>query len=126
VKSKVCSLCKEDKAASLYANDTRHSDGLSSQCRRCQLDAKKVKRIQNKYKAVEYKGGCCNRCGQMFECLDVYDFHHRNPSEKEQSLNNLVNSNWNNIVKELDKCDLLCSNCHKITHWELRNIKETI
>jgi hypothetical protein len=118
---KLCTKCKQFKSLDLFSQDRRHPDNKQSWCRPCGYALKKEKRLINKQKAVQYKGGCCNRCGELFECLDVYDFHHRDPAEKEDSLNRLMNSRWENIVPELDKCDLLCSNCHKITHWELRN-----
>ena len=118
---KVCSKCNQLKELDLFSDDRRHYDSKQSWCRPCGYSAKKVKRLANKEKAVEYKGGCCNRCKAVFECLDVYDFHHLNPKYKENSLNILMNSTWDKIIIELDKCVLLCSNCHKITHWELRN-----
>jgi ferric iron reductase protein FhuF len=121
---KVCSDCKQLKSLDLFSPDRRRSDNKQSRCRPCGYSLKKEKRLENKQKAVQYKGRKCNRCNLFFECLDVYDFHHRDPKQKEESLNKLMNSNWDKIVPELDKCDLLCSNCHKLTHWELRNFKE--
>lgn len=121
---KTCTTCKKQKSIADFCSDKRRQDGKNPQCRRCQLDAKKVKRLINKAKAVEYGGGKCKYCGIVSNCLDIYDFHHKDPSKKEASLNRLVNSDWDSMVKELDKCDLLCSNCHKITHWKLRNGKE--
>jgi len=120
---KTCTTCKTAKPEEGFAVDKRRPSGRNSQCRQCQYDAKKNIRDINKAKAVAYKGGKCNRCGLLFECLDVYDFHHRDPNEKEEKPNQLMYSSWEKIVKEIDKCDLLCSNCHKLTHWELRNGK---
>jgi len=118
---KICTTCSLTKLPEQFANDKRRPTGKNPQCRKCQSAAKKKKRANNKANAVEYLGGKCKRCRIESKCLDIYDFHHRNPEEKEFSLNYLVNTDWNKIVTELDKCDLLCSNCHKITHWELRN-----
>ena len=119
---KICTTCHKEKSFEEFSPDKRRFDGRNPQCRRCQLDAKKRKRAFNKAKAVEYLGGKCLQCGIISSCLDIYDFHHRNPNEKEKSLNYLVNTEWDKIKTELDKCDLLCSNCHKITHWKLRNL----
>ena len=121
---KTCTTCKTAKPFEGFAVDKRRQDGRNPQCRQCQYDVKKIKRANNKAKAVKYCGGKCKRCSIISECLDIYDFHHRDPTEKEFSMNYLVNTDWDTMVKELDKCDLLCSNCHKITHWELRNAKE--
>jgi hypothetical protein len=73
-----------------------------------------------KAQAVAYKGGKCQRCG-YHRCFDVLHFHHRNPSQKTLSLNkaHLASTMWEKIKHELDKCDLLCANCHGEVHAEL-------
>lgn len=78
------------------------------------------RRIAKKIRAVDYKGGKCIKCGYD-KCYDALEFHHRNMDEKEFSPSKLVRNNkWETVKKELDKCDLLCSNCHKeIHHIEL-------
>jgi hypothetical protein len=73
------------------------------------------KRRQNKLKAVDYKGGRCEDCKQSFHPA-VYDFHHINPEEKDVALGTLMNWNWGRQQEELDKCVLLCANCHRLRH----------
>ena len=70
---------------------------------------------------VELKGNKCVICGNKFpNCC--YDFHHRNPQEKDFQIKNIMSS-YNNpkrrylVMEELEKCDLLCSNCHRIQHF---------
>ncbi len=70
-----------------------------------------------KARGVAYLGGKCQRCGNVFPNC-VYDFHHRNPKHKEKNISSMIRHDWERIVKELDKCDLLCSNCHRIIHYE--------
>lgn len=87
-------------------------------CLACWNEAKKVKYRRNKIKAVEHKGGpICSVCGEDFtgrlECLD---FHHENPEEKEIGLGKIMMGGWPRIEQELDKCILLCSNCHRTLH----------
>ena len=118
---KTCTTCKLEKPLDGFSNDARRPDGKNPQCRQCQYDAKKKVQNANKAKAIEHLGGKCKRCNIKSEYHDIYDFHHRDPNEKEAEPSKLMYGNWNNIIKEIDKCDLLCSNCHKITHWELRN-----
>jgi len=61
---------------------------------------------------IKYKGGCCQICGYN-KCSRALHFHHINPKEKEFNLGYKAWSmKWENVVKELDKCILLCSNCH--------------
>lgn len=52
------------------------------------------------------------------KCLGALDFHHRDPSEKEFDWNKLRKRSWESIAFELDKCDLLCSNCHRESHYD--------
>lgn len=66
--------------------------------------------------AVEYKNSKCEICGYD-KCLEALDFHHENPEEKEFNLSdrNLI-LDWQEIKKELDKCRLVCANCHREIH----------
>ena len=87
-------------------------------CARCYNSRnKKVKRAL-KHRAIEYLGGKCSHCGQKFDIDDVYDFHHMDPITKESDISRLIsdNSRFENIKDELDKCVLLCANCHRIYH----------
>jgi len=50
-------------------------------------------------------------------CPDAMDFHHRDPLQKDGSINNLMNRAWVVIENELKKCSLLCCRCHRELHW---------
>lgn len=79
--------------------------------------------MRNKIKAVNYLGGKCTKCG--FNHPSALQFHHRDPATKLFSITSKELSTpkkrpWGTmIVPELDKCDLLCSNCHFLTHAAL-------
>lgn len=70
-------------------------------------------------------------CGYN-SCPDALEFHHMNPNEKEFGIaKNGSTRSFEGIKKELDKCILVCSNCHREIHYSLRNkqtdkIKEEI
>ena len=68
-------------------------------------------RPSRKQEAVAYLGGKCQCCG-FNKCLSSLHFHHRDPAEKEGNWSKVVG--WSRVrrEKELDKCDLLCANCH--------------
>lgn len=67
-----------------------------------------------KKKAVKYKKGCCLLCG-LKEPQATLDFHHINPQDKLKNISDF--SSWTiELVEELDKCALLCKNCHCKTH----------
>lgn len=75
------------------------------------------RRDKVKKMAVEYCGGKCQDCLTSFSYPGVYDFHHLDENIKEFSIgNNGYTKGWEKIKKELDKCILLCSNCHRIRH----------
>ncbi len=69
-----------------------------------------------KKKCVEYKGGKCRNCGYN-KCLGAFHFHHTNPKEKDFSISGSHTRKWDIIKEELDKCILLCANCHAEEHY---------
>jgi len=71
-----------------------------------------------KRKAIEHKGGKCEECGYN-KCADAMDFHHIDPTEKDFQIGGSTRS-WEKVVTELDKCKLLCANCHRELHSVLR------
>lgn len=71
--------------------------------------------LKKKYQAIEYKGGSCSICGYK-KYYAALEFHHVNPEEKEQNFVNMRHWKWERIKTEIDKCILLCSNCHREVH----------
>jgi hypothetical protein len=72
-----------------------------------------------KVKAMMLKGGKCNICHIEYDGKNapIYEFHHRDPNMKEYQITHmLVNKAWATLLIELEKCDLLCSNCHNQIH----------
>lgn len=67
-----------------------------------------------KQKAIDYKGGKCIYCGYS-KCNRSLDFHHRIPKDKEFGIGGKKVS-WERMKVELDKCDLVCRNCHGELH----------
>lgn len=70
-----------------------------------------------KMKAVEYKGGKCVDCKFNLH-LAALCFHHINKNEKEYSIKDLLRRGFEQAKPELDKCVLLCFNCHQIRHFK--------
>lgn len=77
----------------------------------------KTLRQKTKEKALEYKGKKCSICGYD-KCSWALEFHHINPNEKEFTFSKYSNHAWSKIQKELDKCILVCANCHKELHYK--------
>lgn len=66
--------------------------------------------------AISYKGGKCCICGYS-KCNAALEFHHLNPNEKDFGIASKGYTRaWNKVKEELDKCILVCSNCHRELH----------
>lgn len=76
-----------------------------------------IRGLKRKIALIDYKGGKCEKCGYK-KCFASLEFHHINPDDKEFQLDlrHLSNMNFEKILKEADKCMLLCSNCHREIH----------
>jgi hypothetical protein len=84
------------------------------------------KRKYYKRLGVEYKGGCCVICGYD-RCVRALHFHHLDPSEKDFSIAAKgYTRSWEKMKNELDKCVLLCSNCHSEAHENMIELDLTI
>lgn len=68
-------------------------------------------------KWVEFKASqVCHNCGAIHPA--IIDFHHIVRDGTQQSVNRLAaNNKWAAIYREVKKCIPLCSNCHRILHW---------
>ena len=113
---KRCSLCKENLTIDhFYTNGNR----LSSRCKACNINTTIARQQAFKTQCVIYKGGSCIRCGYD-RYIGSLEFHHKDPTEKDFEISRVKSKIFNeHIKKELDKCDLLCSNCHKEVHNEI-------
>lgn len=63
----------------------------------------------------------CSHCERAYPDI-CFDLHHTDPSQKEFHFNDLGGKCWARIEKEVSKCILLCSNCHRIEHDRLRKL----
>lgn len=89
------------------------------------LDKQREKKRQRKLESIEYLGGRCKLCKQTYH-PSVYEFHHRDPVEKDRDPSKMLALSWVRLKDELDKCDLLCANCHRFTHhnWEVNDLSK--
>ena len=94
-------------------NRKRYEEKHIDQIRRRASTWQKIKGRRNKLKAIEYLGGHCIDCKNEFPPY-VYDFHHLDSTIKDLGIARIICRKWENIVPELDKCVLLCANCHRI------------
>lgn len=127
---KKCSACKESKDLSEFRKDKSRKGGHAIQCASCaslaykeayaeKYGAKARERNnkrwnENRVKLVEYKRTGCARCDEKhIACLEL---HHLDPTEKEFGIGSALSRSWEHIEKELEKCIILCANCHRKEH----------
>jgi hypothetical protein len=92
---------------------------------RKRLHQKRKQEIAEKMLAVlDYKVtmGCClcpegSPAKHHPGCLDL---HHRDKRKKVKPVSHLIkeNADWDIIWEEVRKCDVMCSNCHRMKHWD--------
>ena len=115
-------LNNEDGTRNCPRCDTKFEPCCGNQifcCKNCSTSYQSTyHRILLKARAALYKGGKCEACGYS-KCQAALAFHHRDKTQKEFNISSRRNaSEWSDILIELDKCDLLCFNCHAETHWD--------
>ena len=86
-----------------------------AQCKTCSTKASLKRHKEHHNKIMALKNKPCADCGLVFlPC--AMDFDHRIGEEKLFQFNAF--QSWERTLKELSKCDLVCSNCHRIRTWK--------
>lgn len=81
-------------------------------------DTVKARRKRTKEQLVEYKGGKCEICGYN-KCIGALEFHHLDPTQKDFSISDSnVYRDLDTLKTEVDKCILVCANCHREIHYK--------
>jgi len=139
MKTRLCKKCNKHIPCTIVVNGTRHNIASRKYCLTCspfkqhntkvlsdneednrrKANSQKVInwRKRTKIKAVEHKGGKCEKCGYD-KCIQALAFHHLDPKKKDFAISG-VSKSWETIVSELDKCILVCANCHAEIHASL-------
>ncbi len=137
---KECRICKEIKPLSLFHKNKSCSQGVTGTCRVC--SGKRIKswyyknriirqNIENKrnkkrqQEAVDYFGGVCFDCKLNYPNC-VFEFHHLDPQQKDMNPSKALTLAKEKAWEELNKCVMLCANCHKIRHFGKEAINATI
>lgn len=115
---KTCPMCSKTKPIDEFYN-RRNKKGNSPYCKPC-TNIQVIDRQRTlKQLAINYKGGCCEKCGYN-KYNGALEFHHLDPIQKDFTIANLKLTTFNETIKkELDKCILVCSNCHREIHGGL-------
>ena len=133
METKVCSKCKIGKTLNMFS---KKGDKPQSYCKECHKEYRDQHYLNNREKyilkshnyKIEFKEWFndirknlkCSKCEESRWW--VLDFHHRNPEEKDYNISDLVTKcSKVLIIKEVEKCDVLCSNCHRDLHYQQRS-----
>lgn len=111
--TRVCDVCNIEKPVSSFAKARSHGSlYVRSTCSSCKTILRKWK---HKKALMDHIGQTsCNLCGETD--IRVLTFHHRNSDEKSFGLAKRLNYSLDVLYEEANKCDVLCANCHIITH----------
>lgn len=112
---KTCPKCHKKLSLDLFY--TRRRGEPDSYCIQCSNRYGRGKLRSVKQQCVDYKGGKCELCGYS-RCLAALDFHHTDPAKKKFSISQLRHCEFSFLKDEVDKCILLCANCHREMHYE--------
>jgi len=149
---KICRICQKEFKTKVEINGEKKNLQNRKYCLECspykqhntkdllkkKLSAKEIKqkinkkckkwqnkaRQKRKEELIKILGGECKRCGYN-KCSGAFDFHHRDPSQKDFSIatHGLLRK-WDKVLIEVQKCDLLCATCHRELHYYENRNKE--
>ncbi len=134
--TKICNDCGKDKPLTEFYKRALVKDGRTSYCIDCirirgQESYKnnwannRARIDSNHYKTIEALRERCNEIKHLAGCRFCkerepicLDFHHRNKAEKEFGISQMIGShrNWERIQREINKCEIVCANCHRKVH----------
>lgn len=106
---KECTKCAEILPRSAFS-------GTNGKCNICVAIQQRQKRQKFKKICCDYLGGKCSNCAYS-RCIAALQFHHEDPAHKDFEISRFRHNNFDKIKQELDKCILLCSNCHAEIHF---------
>lgn len=110
----ICEVCGKEYVYRRGHGDTTH---------KCNSCFSRIRRDKFKTEAIAYLGGKCSICGYN-KCNEALEFHHIDPSAKSFTIASNMCLSWNQIQTELDKCVLLCANCHREVEHGLAKIND--
>lgn len=116
---KLCRYCGKEYPENYFgvALTTKNKVYRRHKCRYCYFDTKKSLSVKRKQWIDNFKrNGSCSGCG--ISDYRVLDFHHKGKEKKEFGIafGNAEKYGFSRIKREIEKCELLCANCHRIKH----------
>ena len=117
---KICEICERNfetnSKSRIYCYECSEESSRSNASTR--KHQKTILRRSMKKQAVKILGGKCMICGYN-KCIDALEFHHKDPTKKEFKIGSGNTMSWKEYRLEVQKCLLVCSNCHKEIHFKV-------
>lgn len=113
--SKTCTQCLVKKPIDEFYWKNTNKTRKYPHCGTCHNKYSTNIQRKAKQEAIDYKGGKCEKCGYK-ACNAALEFHHTDPTKKDFTISKRSVTVLSKIKKELDKCMLLCANCHREIH----------
>ena len=109
----VCSNCQR----LLPITEFHQSNGkVHHLCKECKKQYQNEHYLNNINELNEYKASrSCKKCGE--NRFYLLDFHHINPDEKDYGIARRAHTNLSTLMPEINKCVVLCANCHREFHY---------
>lgn len=137
---KTCPKCKIEKELKEFSNNKSRSDGKQRMCKLCSSKSyrdfwikhgkEKISKINERNKIFFERINKIKEEKKCAKCNEnrywVLDFHHLDPKEKDFNISNASNFGQYKVLQEIEKCIVLCSNCHRDFHYKEKNNNLTI
>ena len=118
METKICTKCKKELPITDFNWRNKSKGTRRSECKYCHSQYMRNKYQEKKTTVQDLKSQCkCAKCGESRGY--VLDYHHINPKEKEQTIARMTSNYYSldNIYDEINKCIVLCANCHREFHY---------
>ena len=118
MQTKKCTKCNRELTLNQFGWKNKLKGTRRAECKECHGAYVKQQYQKRKQIIQKLKANCsCAKCGENRGY--VLDYHHVNPEEKGETISRLT-SNFTNLERaiiEIEKCIVLCANCHREFHF---------
>ena len=119
METKVCSKCGRNLPLDQFNWRDKSKGTRRADCKDCHSGYMKDRYRQKKIEIQDLNIGLkCAKCGYD-KCGASLEFHHIDPSEKDETISRMISNNYtlDLVEEEIKKCIVLCSNCHHEFHF---------
>lgn len=118
METKICTKCGKTLPIDQFNWRNKSKGTRRSECKFCHSKYMKEKYQEKKQIINNLKQQqCCVKCGDNRPY--VLDYHHLDPNIKDMNVSRMLSnrSNINDVKQEINKCIVLCANCHREFHY---------